>query len=90
MIVNQSMVDRGPQRDDIKVWFVACNTIAEELGSGRLLNMVALGALVRAFPLIGVDDLKKALTAHMPSRHRDMIELNFEALARGYSAGEAQ
>ena len=45
LIVNQSMVDRGPKREDINVVMVPCNEIAEEIGSKKLLNMVAIGAV---------------------------------------------
>jgi 2-oxoglutarate ferredoxin oxidoreductase subunit gamma len=90
LVVNQSMVDRGPKREDIKVLFVPCNEIAEELGSRKLLNMVALGALMIALPELGLDDLEKALSAHMPARHHDMLEQNYQALRRGYAATTAQ
>ena len=54
LVVNQSMVDRGSRRDDIQVIMVPCNQIAEELGNRKLLNMVAIGALVSALPELGL------------------------------------
>src|SRR5512136_2614507 len=36
LIVNKSMVDREQKRKDIKVVFVPCNEIAEELGDKKL------------------------------------------------------
>ena len=48
LIVNQSMVDHEAQRDDIHVIFVPCNEIAEEIGDKKLMNMVAVGALLTA------------------------------------------
>jgi hypothetical protein len=47
LIVNQSMVDRGPKRTDINVILVPCNDIAEEIGDKKLMNMVAVGALLQ-------------------------------------------
>ncbi len=35
LIVNQSMVDRGPKREDINVILVPCNEIAEEIGNKK-------------------------------------------------------
>jgi 2-oxoglutarate ferredoxin oxidoreductase subunit gamma len=44
LIVNASLVNRGPQRQDIENVFIPVNEIAERLGNRRLLNMVAVGA----------------------------------------------
>src|SRR6202142_1483765 len=48
LVVNQSMVDRGAKRNDIHVILVPCNQIAEEIGDKKLINMVAVGALLSA------------------------------------------
>jgi 2-oxoglutarate ferredoxin oxidoreductase subunit gamma len=89
LVVNQSMVDRGPKRTDIKVLLVPCNQIAEEIGSRKLVNMVAIGALVSALPELGLDALEKALTDHLPARHKAMLDQNHEALCRGFAAAKS-
>jgi 2-oxoglutarate ferredoxin oxidoreductase subunit gamma len=88
LIVNQSMVDRSARRGDIHVIFVPCNEIAEEIGDKKLLNMVAVGALLTALPEISVKDVEKALEAHLPERHRHLLPKNYEALRRGFEAGK--
>ncbi|HEY5982116.1 MAG TPA: 2-oxoacid:acceptor oxidoreductase family protein [Anaerolineales bacterium] len=90
LVVNQSMVDRGATRKDIKVLLVPCNQIAEEIGSKKLVNMVAIGALASALPELGLEAIEKTLTDHMPARHKDMLAMNHEALRRGFAAAEAQ
>ncbi len=89
LIVNKSMVDRGPKRADIHVVFVPCNEIAEEIGDKKLLNMVAIGALLTALPELSLEDVKKALQGHMPARHQDLLPKNLEALKRGYEAARS-
>jgi len=89
LVVNQSMVDRGPKRADIIVLMIPCNQIAEEIGSRKLVNMVAIGALVSALPELGLGALEKALTDHLPARHKAMLEKNHEALRRGFAAAKA-
>jgi 2-oxoglutarate ferredoxin oxidoreductase subunit gamma len=86
LIVNQSMVDRGPKRSDIQVLFVPCNEIAEELGDKKMLNMVALGALLAALDDVSINDIEKALEKHLPERHKHLLPKNHEALKRGYEA----
>jgi 2-oxoglutarate ferredoxin oxidoreductase subunit gamma len=80
------MVDREAKRTDIHVIFVPCNEIAEEIGSKKLLNMVAVGALLTALPDITMQDVEKVLEAHLPARHKHLLPLNCEALRKGFEA----
>ena len=88
LIVNQSMVDRGAKRTDIKVILVPCNEIAEEIGDKKLMNMVAVGALLTALPELTIQDIEKALEGHLPARHKHLLPKNYEALKRGYEAAQ--
>jgi 2-oxoglutarate ferredoxin oxidoreductase subunit gamma len=89
LIVNQSMVDRPAKRDDIQVIFVPCNEIAEQIGDKKLMNMVAMGALLSALPEVTVKDVEKALEAHLPARHKHLLPKNYEALKRGFEASKS-
>jgi len=89
LVVNQSMVDREARRTDITVLMVPCNQIAEEVGSRKLVNVVAVGALASALPELGLKALEKALTDHLPARHKDLLAKNHEALRRGFAAAQA-
>lgn len=84
LVVNQSMVDRGPKRGDIHVTFMPCNEIAEELGNKKLLNMVAVGALLTVLPEVTLKDVERALEGHLPLRHKHLLPKNYEALRRGF------
>lgn len=88
LVVNQSMVDRGAKRTNINIIFVPCNEIAEEIGNKRLLNMVAVGALLTVLPELLVKDVEKALENHLPAKHKHLLPKNYEALKRGYEAAQ--
>ena len=88
LVVNQSMVDREAKRDDINIIFVPCNEIAEEIGDKKLMNMVAMGALLSAFPEVSIKDVEKALEGHLPERHKHLLPKNYEALKRGFEAAQ--
>ena len=90
LVVNQSMVDRGAKRTNIRTVFVPCNQIAEEIGERRLLTMVAIGAVLTALPELSLADVEKTLSAHMPARHKDLLAKNCEALRRGFDAAKKQ
>ncbi|MBI5824852.1 MAG: 2-oxoacid:acceptor oxidoreductase family protein [Chloroflexi bacterium] len=90
LIVNQSMVDRPAKRSDIHAIFVPCNEIAEEIGDKKLMNMVAMGALLSALPEVTLKDVEKALEGHLPARHKHLLPKNYEALKRGFESAQKE
>ena len=45
LFLNSDLISEAPQRDDIKVVRVPCNSLAHDMGNDRVLNMVMLGAM---------------------------------------------
>ena len=90
IVVNESMVDRKAEREDITVIYVPGNEMAEACGDRRLLNMVMTGALLAAFDVLSPDDAKTALKAHLPAKHQKLIPNNFDAMDRGFAHAKAQ
>jgi len=83
LIVNESMVNRAPTRKDIRSIMVPANTIGQDLGNERVSNMVMLGALLKALPLLPEGAIERALAAHTAERHKRLITMNIEALQKG-------
>ncbi len=83
LVINASMVDRLAKRTDITAISIPCNDLAEEIGSPRLANMIAVGALLGALAVLSLADLEAALNAHMPGRHKSLLPKNVEALKKG-------
>lgn len=83
LAINTSMVEQRPTRTDIKVLLVPANEIAEQLGAPRLANMVMTGALLANLPVLSIEQLEKALEAHLPARHHRFLPSNFKALQEG-------
>lgn len=88
LVANSSLTSRKPARADIRTIEIPANAIAEELGNARLANLVLAGAMLAASDVLTVDALEKALEAHLPQRHRNLIEANRRALRRGASLVE--
>lgn len=88
LVINQSMVDREVQCNDILVAVVPANKIAENLGENRMVNMVLLGALLANLDILPISAIEKALQEHLPKRHQKLFGLNKMALKEGatYSA----
>ncbi|NLP17590.1 MAG: 2-oxoacid:ferredoxin oxidoreductase subunit gamma [Firmicutes bacterium] len=83
LIINSSLIEKKAERDDIEVVKVAATEIANELGSGRVANMVALGAFVQQTGAVDFATLEEALKEVLPQRRHDLIPLNLQAIQRG-------
>ena len=66
LVVNSSLVDRVPTREDIGVILVAANDLAEEMGNVRFANLILLGALMQYLELFSIDQIGRALEEHIP------------------------
>lgn len=83
LIANASLVDRGFTRSDLKAVMIPANEMAEALGHKRMTNMVMLGAMLGALPVLPVEAIEAALEGHLPARHKRLLEFNFQALRQG-------
>jgi len=83
LVVNESMVNRKPERTDIRVVILPANEIAREIGNERATNMVMLGALLANMDILPIKALEKALKNHTAQRLQKFVEMNIQALRRG-------
>lgn len=85
LIINSSLIPKKAQRTDLAVYYVPINEIAAELGNPKVINMVALGALVAATGAVEVEAVITAFAKKFASKPQ-IVELNKEAVMRGYQA----
>jgi 2-oxoglutarate ferredoxin oxidoreductase subunit gamma len=83
LVVNESMVNRKPERTDIRVVMLPANEIAREIGNERATNMVMLGALLANMDILPFEALEKALKNHTAQRLQKFVGMNIQALRRG-------
>ncbi|UCD43341.1 MAG: 2-oxoacid:acceptor oxidoreductase family protein [Chloroflexota bacterium] len=83
LIINSSLIERSLQREDLKSVLIPANEIAESLGDKRLTNIVMVGALLTAVPVLPLEAIEQALEDHLPERHKKLLPLNFQALRAG-------
>jgi len=83
LIANSTLIQTPSERDDITVVYVPANDLAAELGNVKMANVVLLGALLAAKPILPVEALKRAMEDHIPEHRKNIIEPNKQALERG-------
>lgn len=83
LFINVSVVDRKPQRSDIRVYEIPANDIAEKLGNPKAANMVMLGSFVQITKCVSIDSLIEAMKYKLSSRSSEIIDLNIKAIYEG-------
>lgn len=86
LFFNQTLIKSRPKRMDIKNIPIEANRIAEELGQGRIANMVMLGAMVKETKILRIESLKKAQQKRFVRATEEQLILNDRALERGYES----
>ena len=90
LVVNSSMVPDESDRNEIEVVYVPASDLATDLGNIRMANVICLGALVETSGVVSLEAVEQALDDHLPKRHRDLLDLNKQALRKGAALAKAQ
>jgi len=89
LVVNTSIISSRSKRGDLDSVLIAANAIAEELGTVKMLNMVAVGAMIQRRPILTVEQIEQALADHLPPGKIHLLEANKAVLRRGYGVALA-
>ena len=76
-------IHRLPERTDIRVIPVNAMEATIEMGNAKGYNMILLGSLLKANPVVTVDNVLKGLKKALPERHHHLIPANEAAINRG-------
>ncbi len=86
LIWESSTIKEAPTRDDIRVFAIpAIEKASNEIGNLKVMNMITLGALIGANPMVKPESLVKALEDTLPPRHHKLIPVNEKAIKLGMS-----
>ena len=81
LVVNTTMAE-APEREDINIYKIDAAEVAGELGSSKVMNVVLIGAFLKATGLLNKDDVVAALDMKL-GKKEEFIELNRRALDAG-------
>lgn len=84
ILLNSSLIDVEPKRQDVKVLKVPINELAnEKLGNSRVANMIILGAFIELTGAVSIESVVGALRKVLPEYRHNLIPLNRQALELG-------
>ncbi len=84
VLLNSTLIKDKPLSRRTKICRVPFTAIASSLGDVRVANMVALGTFLKKKNILKRRTVLKVLTRITPKHKLHLLEINKEALARGY------
>lgn len=87
-VVNTSLIDPSLIESGLRIKTVRINAndIADKMGNARLLNMVALGAYIKATGVLTLQRVQDSLHHVVSAHYAHLLPKNAEALKAGYDA----
>lgn len=84
VFINESLVQNPKiERDDLIVYKIPANELAEELGNFRVGAIVMLGAVIAVTDMVSFDSVEESLRNVLPPHRHKLIPLNRQALEKG-------
>jgi len=90
LLINRSLIDLPVTRKSIHAIDIPASDEASRLGDTRLLSVVMLGGLIACMGIVSLESVERALELHLPERHRELLDLNRQALHRGAQLARQQ
>lgn len=83
LIYDPSGFQSPPARKDIYVYKIDAMDIASAMKNQQVFNMVVLGALLKACPVVDLEHVMLGLKKSLPERHHKMLPMNEQAIVKG-------
>lgn len=83
LLLNSSIIQKKPQRNDIQVLEIPATTIATKLGDARYTNMVMLGAYLACKPILKLQTIEERLKEIFANKGSNIVSINLQAMEAG-------
>jgi len=85
IIMDSSMVNRTPQRTNVRVYEIPATKIASDMGNIAYANIIILGMLLAKTGVVSKEYIEKALKKVLPEKKHHLIPEEMKALEIGMS-----
>ena len=79
LLLNKSIIHQEPKRDDIKIYNVPANDMAQDLGYAVVANMIMLGAFVRTSNIVSSNAVVTVIRETLGKKKAELIDVNLKA-----------
>ena len=84
IFVDSTLIERKVRRTDVKVFYIPCTALAQQIGAPTLANMIMVGKFIRETGAVSYENLEDALKKVVSARHQDLFDINLKAVQCGY------
>ncbi|MCF4150415.1 2-oxoacid:acceptor oxidoreductase family protein [Dethiosulfovibrio sp. F2B] len=88
LIYNSDLVEYSSPRTDVTVLPVPAQTMAHDLGSDRVANIIMLGVIVKASGMVSKEDALETIKEKLGAKKPKFLPMNLEAFDKGMSVAE--
>lgn len=85
LIFDPNGVLTPPTRKDIRKFSVAGHDASIAMNNPKTMNMIILGGVLKASPMVSIESVMTGLKKTLPERHHKLLPLNEEAINKGMS-----
>ncbi len=83
LFINSSLISKKAARNDIDVYYIPANEIADKLGNTRVAGMVILGAYLKLSNIVKPESIIESLKNVLGEKKAHLIPINERALKKG-------
>jgi Pyruvate:ferredoxin oxidoreductase and related 2-oxoacid:ferredoxin oxidoreductases, gamma subunit len=83
LIYDPEGIPYPPQRKDIFIYKIDAMAKASEMNNLKAFNMIVLGGLLKAHPIVSLEHVMQGLKKTLPIRHHATLPQNEEAILKG-------
>lgn len=83
LIYDENSIINLPTRTDISCLGIQAMEKSAQMGNSKVFNMIVLGALLRACPMVSRSSVETSLYNSLPERNHRLIPLNMQAIDAG-------
>jgi len=87
IVINQSLIDKDPARDDCLVIRVPARELAQDAGAPRAANFVMLGAYAGATDVVPAEAIERAIAEEFTGDKTRFVAPSIAAFRAGLEAG---
>lgn len=83
IFINSSLITKKVERTDVEVYYIDANQLAADIGNIKAANLVMLGALLKANPIVDIEAILEAFKKVFGPSKEKFIPQNRAALLKG-------
>jgi 2-oxoglutarate ferredoxin oxidoreductase subunit gamma len=83
VFINSDMSPNKLQIDDLEIIYAPMSSIAIELGSSKVLNMIAIGMVIGKTKLVQYETVEKDVEEFLKTKNPGLLEANIKAIKKG-------